>query len=286
VGCCYWATDPLDNPDYEKLCADMADVCGRFPQTTTAQPEKDVERTRALLSMSAQRGCILNRFSILTLKQFNQVMEAFSAEELLHCEIVAQNPETMNVLGNAGRARGTPRIRRNVDAEGLSEDGVRGVPTTIACVSGWLINMVEQRVRLITPCPASDRWPDGYWVLDDRRFRDSQEFDALLEEMTERHMATALRASDSVRFRQDLKVSLDEHAIRATGHGITTSVTGLPHLPELGAALVSGRFSVGQLALHREDRYGQPAERTMFALNQIFDKGVLDEEPCGLCQES
>ena len=33
-GFCYWATEPLDNPDYERFALDFADIVGRFPQTT------------------------------------------------------------------------------------------------------------------------------------------------------------------------------------------------------------------------------------------------------------
>jgi hypothetical protein len=151
---------------------------------------------------------------VLTLKQFDRVMEAFTAEELLHCEIVAQNAEASHIQGNAGRARGAPRLKRSAEEHGLTDDGWQQVPGTIACVSGWLLNMVERRVRLITPCPSSDRWPDGYWVLDDRRFRDGEEFADLLEAMTERHMRATLRAGDPARFRPDLTVTYDDDAIR------------------------------------------------------------------------
>jgi radical SAM family RiPP maturation amino acid epimerase len=279
TGFTYWATDPLDNPDYEKLCVDMAEICGRFPQTTTAQPQRHVERVRSLLRLSADRGCTINRFSILTLRQFNQVMEAFSAEELLHCEIVAQNSEASHIQGNAGRARASKRLQKNATAHGLTDNSWEKVPGTIACVSGWLINMVERRIRLITPCPSNDRWKDGYWVLEDRHFRNGAEFAAIIEELTERHMATTLRASAPARFRSDLAVSFDGKAIHARGYVATTSVTGGPHLAELAAGLAAGNLSVGELAVDLEDRFEIPAANTMHTLNQIFDAGALDEEP-------
>jgi hypothetical protein len=257
----------------------MADICGRFPQTTTAQPQKHVERVHALLRLSEDRGCTINRFSVLTLKHFDKVMESFSAEELLHCEIVAQNLEASHIQGNAGRARGARKLQRSAETHGLTGDSWQKIPGTIACVSGWLINMVEQRIRLITPCPASDRWPDGYWVLDDRRFRDGEEFEAITEDMMERHMTTALKASDPARLRPDLKVSWDDKAIQATGFGATTTIAGEPHLREFAEALVSGRLTAGELAVEREDLFDRPAARTMLTLNQIFDAGAFDEEP-------
>jgi radical SAM family RiPP maturation amino acid epimerase len=279
TGFTYWATDPLDNPDYEKLCIDLADICGRFPQTTTAQPQRQVERVRNLLRLSADRGCTINRFSMLTLRQFNQVMEAFSAEELLHCEIVAQNPEASHIQGNAGRARASKRLQKNAVAHGLIDNSWEKVPGTIACVSGWLINMVERRIRLITPCPSSDRWKDGYWVLDDRNFSDGADFADLIEEMTERHMPPSLRAAAPARFRSDLDVTFDGNSILARGYGATTTVAGGPHLAELAAGLTAGGLSAGELAVDLEDRFNTSAEVTMHTLNQIFDAGALDEEP-------
>jgi len=31
-GFCYWGTDPMDNPDYEKFCLDFHEVLGIFPK--------------------------------------------------------------------------------------------------------------------------------------------------------------------------------------------------------------------------------------------------------------
>ena len=278
-GFAYWATDPLDNPDYERLCLDMAEICGRFPQTTTAQPQKHVERVKRLLRLSEDHGCTINRFSVLTLKHFDKVMESFTADELLHCEIVAQNVEASHIQGNAGRARGSRKLKRSAEAHGFADAAWEKVPGTIACVSGWLINMVEQRVRLVTPCPASERWPDGYWVLDDRHFRDGEEFEAQLEDMMERHMTSAVRASQPARFRRDLRISCDGETIYATGFGATTTIAGGEHVMELAKALVLGDLTAGELAVRREDLHGSPAAMTMDTLNRIFDAGAFDEEP-------
>jgi radical SAM family RiPP maturation amino acid epimerase len=279
AGFAYWATDPLDNPDYEKLCLDMAEICGRFPQTTTAQAQRHIERMRALLPLSEDHGCTINRMSVLTLRQFNTVMENFSARELLHCEIVAQNSEAAHIQGNSGRARGSKRLQKNAEAHHVPDNSWSEVPGTIACVTGWLINMVEQRIRLITPCPSSDRWPDGYWIYDDRHFRDADEFAAHLEDMTERHMTTALRASSPARIRRDMRVTCDGKTLVAQGFQANTTVSGVPHLEELASALTSNQMTAGELAIDFEDRLDIPAERTMHVLNQIFDAGSLDEEP-------
>jgi radical SAM family RiPP maturation amino acid epimerase len=279
TGFCYWATDPLDNPDYERFCDDFEEICGRFPQTTTAQALADVERTRALLARSIEGGCTVNRFSMLTLATFNRVMDAFSAEELLHCEIVSQNPEAVHIPGNAGRARTAPRLERLATARGLAVDDWQRMPGTIACVSGFLLNMVRRTVRLITPCPASARWPDGYWICAERTFDGDGGLAKTLETMIEGQMRISLRADDPVRFRGDLTFEPTAAGFRLRAFGATDDLAGPPFMRELGVAVAAADRTAGELAVEFEDRHDRPAEGTMSVLNQIFDRGLLDEEP-------
>jgi hypothetical protein len=240
-----------------------------------------VARTRALLARSVESGCTINRFSVLTLATFDRVMEAFTAEELLHCEIVSQNPEAVHIPGNAGRARGAARLGRLAAERGLLTDEWRRVPGTIACVSGFLLNMVRRTVRLITPCPASDRWPDGYWTYEERTFADADELGQALEAMIERHMPLSVRAADRVRFRDDLTFVPLAAGFRLAGFGATDTLTGPPLMRELGEAVAAGDRSAGAIAVDLEDRHGRPAEATMTVLNQFLDRGVLDEAPRG-----
>jgi len=281
TGFCYWATDPLDNPEYERFALDFAEVCGRFPQTTTALPLRDVERTRALLALSIEHGCTINRFSILTLKGFDGVMAAFAAEELLHCEIVSQNPEAVHIQGNAGRARGAARLARLARDHGLPTDDWQRIPGTIACVSGFLLNMVDRRVRLITPCPASDRWPDGYWVLEDARFADADDLARRIEGMMDRHMPVSVRPSDPARFRSDLRFRPVEAGFEVAGFGAGSRIAGPPKIRELGAAIAAGDRTVGEIVAEFQERHGRTPESTHRLLNQIFEGGFLDEEPRG-----
>jgi radical SAM family RiPP maturation amino acid epimerase len=279
TGFCYWATDPLDNPDYERFALDFAEICGRFPQTTTAQPLRDVERTRALLRLSVEHGCTINRFSTLTLRGFEGVMAAFTAEELLHCEIVSQNPEAVHIQGNAGRARGAARLARLAREHGLETDDWKKMPGTIACVSGFLLNMVERRVRLITPCPSSARWPDGYWVLEDARFADADDLAGLIEGMMARHMPPGVRPTDRARFRPDLSFRPITDGLELRGFGAVSRLEGPPRMSELGAAIDAGDRTVGEIVAAFEARYGRRPESTLALLNQIFEEGFLDEEP-------
>jgi radical SAM family RiPP maturation amino acid epimerase len=163
AGFCYWASDPFDNPDYEKFCLDFYEIFGFFPQTTTAQPLKDIVRTRSLLKLSREKGYPLNRFSILSLKMLDRVHKEFSAEELALVDLVLQNPEADKIKAYTGKIRERSLEKGETDNE-FPDQG------TIACVSGFLFNMVDRSVKLISPCNASERWPLGYIVYDEGTF--------------------------------------------------------------------------------------------------------------------
>lgn len=285
TGFLYWASEPLDNPDYEKFSLDFARICGRFPQTTTAIAHKDVERTRALLKLSTGNGCTINRFSVLGLAQFNRLMDAFTPEELLHCEIISQNQEANHIQSNAGRARGNRRLEKRAAMVGAGEDSLWSeVPGTIACVSGFLINMVRRNVRLITPCPSSDRWPDGYWIFAEGDFETAADLEKLLERMMQNSMRISVSQGDSVRFRRDLLHESTEHGFLLRAFG---TVSRCEHrdpdtatfLRGLGEGIAEGTRTAGELAEAISARTAASPGRTFVQLNQLFAEGYLDEEP-------
>ncbi len=166
-GICFWATDPLDNPDYELFCRDFHEVLGRFPNTTTALAHKHTERTRRLLEESWQAGCEFNRFSVLTLGTLKRLHQAFSPEELLRVDIVPQMAEAFPLKARAGRAQDRPEV-------------VQSEASTIACVSGFLISLPARRAQLISPCGADERWPLGYRIHSQTHFADGPELAAWL----------------------------------------------------------------------------------------------------------
>lgn len=275
-GFLYWATEPLDNPDYEHFATDFADLLGKFPQTTTSIAHRDVERTRRLLALSKEKGCTINRFSVLSLAQFNRIMEAFTATELLHCEIVPQNPESLQTQSQTGRARGNSRLPAS-DAEESAG--------TIACISGFLINMVRRSVRLITPCPASARWPEGYWILEEANFETASELASVLESMIASSMPVSLKSASPARWRRGVHHESIESGFRLASRGITSTFElrdfAVP-MRDLGELVASGRFTAGEIALDLEERFDCRPELVFHVLNQLFDAGQLDEEPAAI----
>ncbi|WP_225183953.1 hypothetical protein [Bradyrhizobium sp. NBAIM03] len=77
--------------------------------------------------------------------------------------------------------------------------------TTIAFVSGFLVNMLQGRLQLVTPVPGSERWPLGYRVLSERFFRRSDEFREGLQRMIDQHVLEIPAPKLPIRFRRDLQ---------------------------------------------------------------------------------
>ena len=270
----YWATDPLDNPDYEHFLTDFHRVLGRCPQPTTAIGHKDTERTRALLRLAAAHGSVIDRFSIIALSALNRLHEAFTAEELLRVECVPQNKDAAKpyAKSNAGRAR---RFAHKRGDELVPDDD----SSTIACVSGFLLNMTDRSVRLVTPCDASDRWPLGYWVLGEGTFDTAAELGELLEDLIATRMRTRLRLTDPVRLRRDLHVTVTDGRLTATARGQRLTVADQPDPDDLADLLTRGTDTAEEFALHRERRSSVPLPHTLAWLGGLFDNGLLDEEP-------
>lgn len=272
TGFCYWATDPLDNPDYEKFCSDFHAVLGIFPPTTTAQPLKDPTRTRSLLELSKEKGCLHNRFSILSLKMFNQVHEEFSAEELTFVDLVLQNKESDTTKAIAGRAR--ERILKN----GEKTDKAFSDQGTIACVSGFLFNMVDRTVKLISPCNASDRWPLGYIVHSEGTFSNINDLKILLEKMISDNMPLTVRPNELINFRSDLKYESLDDGFQLSTRIKTFKFRHDSYLRKLGEVIYEGGKTAQEIA-SLFNSCGVSPDCTFHYLNLMLEKSVLDDEP-------
>lgn len=273
-GFCYCATDPFDNPDYEKFLCDFQDILGVFPQTTTAQPLKNPVRTRSFLKLSLEKGCLLNRFSILSLKILNQLHEEFSPEELSFVELVLQNEESGIPKSNSGRARVRNKRKSEKNHEVL-DDSFSG---TSACVSGFLFNMVDRSVKLISPCNSSDLWPLGYIVYDEGIFTNADDLKILLEKMIDKHMPLTVSLSERIRFRSDLKYESTPDGFQLSTRFLTLKFQNDPYLKQLGEIIHKGDKTAEEIA-----RFltvcGVSSIYTFQSLNVMFKNGVLANEP-------
>jgi radical SAM family RiPP maturation amino acid epimerase len=276
-GFCYWATDPLDNPDYEKFILDFHEILGRLPQTTTAQPLRNLPRTRALLAISARLTHGVERFSVLSVGQFRRIMEAFTPEELTMVELIPQFNSDASPKASAGAVR--ERLVK-LNGVGVSKTSTRDTEDggSIACVSGFLVNMVERVVRLISPCSANHRWPLGYVIFDEFHFNTASEFRAGIEAAIAHAMKTNLDLGDPVRLNPLLKMERHTDGVTLSNAVMSVKMASqiepvvLPECIERGALL-------SEIADIRAERCGVPHLWTHHEIDAIWRAGVLDEEP-------
>ena len=316
----YWATEPLDNPDYEAFCLDFHCLNGKYPQTTTSVPLRNVERTRRLLVNSFQRGCLINRFSVHTAEAFRGILAAFTPEELAFTELLLENPESANPFARVGRLFGVDRIdpelaaseddklrsllknaaqpdaaarldRAVVNSSYLNENAVCAnegqseitvnIPSSTSCMTGFLVNMPERTVELISPCAADADWPKGYLIFDQGIFTDAHSFESLLERMIADNMKERITPGDRVALTRRANFSLTEDgfALSTVFGRVGYERKGIaPFLAHLGTLLKTGDSRAGEIAIECFYLFGMNEALTMGFINDLFDKGLLDQK--------
>ena len=271
-GFCYWATDPSDNPDYDKFLVDYYEITDALPQTTTAAPLKDVALTRRILALFDKYRTVTNRFSVLTLRQLNQIHATFTPEELMGVELVMQQRESLNVKADAGGAR-LRKARLHADGKDDTVSPIKDYPT-IACVSGFLVNLMRGSIRLVTPVPASKRWPLGYRVLGERLFQTAEAFRSGLEELIDAHMRPELAPHQPVRFRRDLAYEAGGRTFRLTSRGLKHTIRDTIGPTSIGALIAQGDRTAAELVS------SHPTDMLAVAdfLDRLFEAGLLEED--------
>jgi len=278
-GVCYWGTEPFDCSDYEKYIVDFTKITGRCPQTTTAVPDRDINRTRNFLQLMNDLKGGINRFSITSKKTLKTVHENFTAEELTYIELIPQNPEASieNKKANTGRARVLKKQSNNQLLKNNVQD--EDEASTISCVSGFIINMPEQQIELITPCPASNEWPLGHWTIDKRKFKDSDDLSKVVIDMIDTHMQSSLPLEKVIRFRKDLRLSEKDNLMVLASKYLEVSFKKISFSQELFNRINEGNSTALEIVIDLEKKYKVELPLIMIQLNEIFDKGLLNEEP-------
>lgn len=283
---CYWATDSLDNPDYERFASDFREILGTFPPTTTALALKNVARTRSLIGLAQRSGCRLNRFSVLTLAMLRRIHREFTPEDLFLVELVLQNPDALVFFPEFPRTAAGVKVhagRVMEDPELASRKSAPIANGTIACIVGFLINMVERSIQLVSPCTASPEWPLGYRVHESRQFASVAEFGVAIEAMIERHMPVSIPSSARMRFRPELRyaaladgfrVSSAVHAVEFRGG--FEPLKGLIY-KELGETIRDGSRTAGDI--EHSGMLGAAPAVLREMLDDICASGAIDDSP-------
>jgi len=238
TGFCYWATEPLDHPQYDEFIKVYQDIVGVIPQTTTAIPLKNMPLTKKVLALWQSNRFSPVRFSVLTTSIMKRIHSSFSAEELLGVELILQSSESLQAKSIAGKAfseKGADLAYKKADD---MQDG------TIACVTGFLVSMPLRKVKLISPTIPSKEWPDGYYVFSERVFNSGKELANAMREMV-------LAESNRV-VKTDTPIQINKNFQFESVDGIQTlksrhSVVQMEIFSSMGPMLQSGIFTPSQI---------------------------------------
>jgi hypothetical protein len=146
-------------------------------------------------------------------------------------------------------------------------------------VSGFLFNMVDRTVKLISPCNASDRWPLGYWVIAQGTFDTADELRDLMRSMIDETIRDSLGVLGTVRLRRDVRIVAGPERMRVVSMGLGLAFDNQPQAAELAELLAAGTYTVEQVALRRRQTAGVPPAETLAVLDRLFLGGFFDEEP-------
>lgn len=267
MGTCYYATEPLDNPDYEKFSQDFYNVFQIIPQVTTAVPLRDITRTKAVLRHMLDTKPTIFRFSVRSLAQLRELHKTFSPEELLFVELLPQFSDAPNnCFSEVGRAR--------------KADSKDNTGETISCISGFIINIAEKSVRLVTPCGADEEHPTGEICLAKEFFTSEQDFTLVISKMIKEKMQNELDPQKKIKFysyfqyqKEDIGFSL----VSNTGFKVHFKGGNEALLyQDLGQEIIKGDKNRLELVSCLYEKGFAPAN-IFLALNTLFKAGVLEE---------
>lgn len=275
-GICYWATEPFDNPDYTKFMSDFSDIVGVMPATSTALPLKDARQTRYLIQTRLPHNSFPGssiRFSLTSLRRFREVISVFSAEELLHVRLAARYRGSLQPMNMQGRLWGLKRSE--VERTGRSISFVESA--TVACVAGFLVNMVTKRLKLVSPCTPSDRWPRGYRVHFEGTFSSADEFASLVMQAIETCMPESLRLNELVSFRPDLSYEREPAGFTLRSEHTATTIQRDRCLAWVGDRIHEAKHTPAGILDMTEDDMSQYSV-VVRTLSTLFNKGLLADE--------
>lgn len=274
AGFCYWGTDPMDNPDYEKFIIDYHSIIGSLPATNTAMAHKHLTRVKSLTKMWKHYDFTCNHLSILTVNILNQIHKEFTAEELVWTNLNLVNKDSTTKKVTAGRAR-EKLIKLSEKSEEYQEIKAELGQGTIACVSGFLFNMVEKTVKLISPCKADEHWPKGYMILNEGTFTCGKDLKTLLEGMIEKNMPLSIPNNQVVKFRANLQYKPLSNGFELVSEYQTQKIENPYYGRELGELAQKGSHTVDEI-LETIIKLGAARDEIYTSIDMLFKNGLLD----------
>ena len=276
----YWSTEPQDNPNYIDFMEIYREVTGRVVCTATAG--SDETWVRNLIAHYRQFPAPWPRISVLTKKIMHRLHEQFSPDEFRDVSLLMQQRESEETRTKVpgGRPKMLKKLEETTDIRDDYEQDLSQatVPQgSIACVSGFLINMVNKTIKLISPCYTNEKYPYGYRTFDEAVFSDAADFDRIINQMINRKMPTTPYREMPMRFRDDLRYTdSDDGFVLVSRHKVHRFHSDALLKP-LGMLIAQGDLTHQQVCEQLMDNYGVNPLLASAAIKNLFDSGLLDE---------
>ncbi len=271
-GTLYLASEALDNPDYEQFEEAFYQEFGVIPQITTAIPLRDPARTHALLRELYEKKSFIHRFSLRSLEEAGNVLAEFTPEELLRVELLPQYPEAPGFVPFTIAGR---ELEKKLEAgEEIPEQ-----PGSICCVDGFVVNLAEKSIRMITPCRANADYPDGVAGPEKVFFENAEGFAVKLQNMIDTYMVNELSRTQPLAFYdyyEKRKVRGQEALVsRHGGHTLVLSQLQGIGMRETVELLLEGKYTKRQIAGLVTEKTGAEPEQIYWYLNQLWKLGMI-----------
>ncbi|GAB6179493.1 radical SAM family RiPP maturation amino acid epimerase [Desulfotomaculum defluvii] len=270
----YYASEPYDNPHYIDYMRDYANITGSFVCTSTAvcTNKKWIDD---LLAFYRPYNLPWPRLSVLSTSVLHKIHDQHSPYELRDVSMLMQMKDSERPKVPGGRIfeqKGDMRQCNNIN------DLRVGIPQgSIACVTGFLINLVRKDIKLVSPCFTSEKWPYGYRIFDQASFNTVDDFHSTILDMIDRNMPKTPPAHMPLRLRDDL-------VCRISGRGFDLASPNQIHhfqnksvFKALGELLVNPTVSYQDAFDILVDKYGQNPFEVQAVLKHMFTNGFFDE---------
>lgn len=273
---CYRTTEPFDNPDYLSFVRDFKDTLGVIPRTTTAGAAQDLKRTRELLTLAledCQVPSIPCRFSILSVAELRRIHEAFTPLELLRVILRQHQEGSLEPKVISGKVRDhNPKDAGENGNEILLVDR-----KSISCIVGFLVNMVDKTIKLLSQCVPCHRWPMGYRVHFEDTFQTAKDFGRVVRRAIKEFMPGSLRLDQLVSFRSGISYHPLPQGFRLTSPTAVRTVEGQGAYGRVGDRIYQGRHTLGQILDKTAEDEDDPSTAAQ-VVNWLFDQGLLTDE--------
>ena len=293
-GMLYYATEPNDNPNYIDFLQDWYDITEYKLCTSTAR--YDLKWIEDLTKFySTPEPTPWPRISVLSPHCMEKIHNHFKPIDFIYPWILAQSiemeDERMKVPG--GREKyGMKRLETLKDARNsLTAESVDYsiIPQgSIACVTGFKINMVNKTITATSPCYTSYKWSHGYRDYGTVSFSTPESVYPAFIKLIESVMTEEFDPSSIFAWRDDLDFRVLDDGFVLVSPYLFHTFRGTAYYTALGNILSScNGCSFGEIRdlilkqVEKSDYY-----TTTVFLQRFYNSGFTDEVVSASIQQS